>query len=705
MSERTAEILKRMSTREKIGQLNQVPLVDVEEAKNKARKGEIGSVILAHTAFAGLEETERACMDDINEIQQAAIEGNGIPVIVGRDVIHGYGEVFPIPLAMAASFNMHLVKEGYAMLAEAASADGIHWTFAPMLDVSRDPRWGRIIESPGEDPYLGECIAKAAVEGLQGDNLADEKHIAACAKHYIGYGASEGGRDYYSTEISEYTLRNVYLRAFKAAVDSGVCTVMSSFNEISGQPVTSNQYLLKDVLKKELGFDGFVVSDWESVEQLINQGTADNRKECAYQAFSAGVDMDMTDECYSENLEELVLEGRISMGQLDESVMRILDIKEKLGLLDNPYTKPRKVDTEKFRNIAYKTALESMVLLKNNNNVLPLSKESKIALFGYMADEKRALLGSWVPDFTLDDVHSIRETFEDIFADVYGGSYFLPEEVYRHGRNADALILVIGETHFVSGEARSLTSIELTAEQKELAKRARKCGKPVIGILVCGRPIALGDTEELFDALICAWQSGTMTAEAVAALLTGKECPSGKTPVSFPRATGQVPIYYNTHPAARVCNLYYDEPYEIYNYEDCQGTPMYPFGFGLSYTEFMYDTPQINTMQLSYDEIKSGKKFLAELYITNIGKYTGSEVAQCYIRDRCASMTRPIRELRGFVKEKLKPGETKRIVFELGFDELGFYNRNGDFDVERGEFEIYIGRNCIDTYCLKIRVY
>lgn len=716
MSSRTESILRRMTIKEKIGQLNQVEFSNIENIKKKIKSGEIGSVILSETALAGADESPKVSVDDINEIQHSAMEGNGIPVIIGRDVIHGYGHVLPIPLAMAASFNMPLLKEGYSILAEAAVADGIDWTFAPMLDVSRDPRWGRIIESPGEDPYLGECIAKAAVEGFQGDNISDGKHIAACAKHYIGYGASEGGRDYHKTEISDYTLRNTYLRPFKAAIDAGVCTVMSSFNEISGQPVTSSKYLLKDVLKKELAFEGFVVSDWESIAQLQNQRTAENRKECAYQAFSAGLDMDMTDGCYAENLKELIDEGRISIEQLDEAVLRVLNIKEKIGLLDNPYTIPKDVDMAHFEDIAYKTALESMVLLKNKNDTLPISKLSRVAVFGTMADEKRALLGSWILDYTMDNVLSIREALENTFSEVYGKSYCSLEELHRYGEAADAIILVIGETHTVSGEAKSLASIDLSTEQKELIAKARMCGKKIIGVLVCGRPIALGDVDEMFDSLICVWQCGTMTAPAVAALLTGKECPSGKLPVTFPRTTGQIPIYYNAPSAARPCNLYYDrptglyhsykEPHELYlNYEDCKGSPMYPFGFGLSYTTFEYGMPTVNKEQLSYNGLKNGNKFLIEIDVANVGEYTGKEIIQCYIRDCYSSMTRPMRELKGFVKEEIKPNEKKLIRFEIGFEELGYYNSNGIFDVECGKFEIYIGRNCIDTKYLTVEVY
>ncbi len=676
------KLIKKMSLEEKIGQLNQYAYIldNIEGIEEKIRQGKIGSIILADTAFAGNDDSYSVEYEVVNRLQKIAVEETRthIPIIFGRDVIHGHKTVFPIPLAMSASFNMELIKESYECIAKEAYNDGIKWTFAPMLDVSRDPRWGRIIESPGEDPYLGGKVAEAVIQGFQGDDYSSAGKLCACAKHYIGYGASEGGRDYNRTEISEYTLRNFYLRAFKSAVEAGVGTVMSSFNEIGGQPVTSSKHLITDVLKKELGFDGFVISDWDAIKQLMNQGVAEDEKACAYLSLSAGVDMDMVDEIYLKHTADLVREGKISEDIIDDAVYRILYIKEKAGLFDNPYITP--VDTDKTFNasMAKKMAEESMVLLKNNNNILPLSVSQKIYIDGEMKDEVRTLLGSWTLDGVLESTVTISHGIEKYITPVSDASV------------ADIVILAIGESHEVTGEARSLADIDMKQEHIDLAKKYKDMGKKVIGVFVYGRPIAMENGIEYFDAVLYAWHSGSQTGNAVADILFGKVNPSGHLPVTLPRKTGQIPLYYNFTKGARAVNEYYDhfDDRTIKNYEDCKGSPLYPFGYGLSYTEFEYSNPRIVS--------NNGDEFVVGITVKNVGKTDGKELVQCYIHDEVASSARPMRELKGFEKVYLEKCQEKEILFTLGKNELGFYNMNTEFVVEEGIFTVYLGAN---AYC------
>lgn len=690
------ELLSVMSVREKAGQLNQVMFIakDMEELKEMVRNGEIGSFIMAPGAFAGHDKYEMSEIDVLNEMQRIAVEESphGIPVINGKDVIHGHKTGFPIPLACASSFNMDLIEQSFADAAREASAEGIHWSFAPMMDIARDPRWGRVIEGAGEDPYLDGKCAAAAVRGFEGENTADPERIAACAKHYIGYGATEGGRDYHKTEITDYTLRNVYLPAFKEAVKAGVSTVMSSFNEIGGQPLSSSKYLLTDVLRGELGFEGFVISDWAAIAQLMDQRVAADKKECAELSLNAGLDMDMVDNCYIENIETLVNEGKISMETLDESVRRVLRIKFKTGLFDNPYTEKREVDFEKSMKTAHDLAAESMILLKNDGT-LPLDKNAKICLAGPMADDKETVLGSW----SFADVErtiTIKEAMEKVNGNISFSTSSIPYEMQMKFRDADVIVLAIGESSMVTGEARSLTNIELPKEEQDLVKMAHNFGKKVVGVLCCGRPLALQSIEPYFDALLCAWHGGSSIGTAVTDVLFGDICPSGRCAITFPRVTGQVPIYYNVSNSGRNVNGYYGIE-EAKNYEDCLGSPLYPFGYGLSYTNFEYSMPKTDTMSISYADLKAGKKFVVSAEVKNTGDCDGKEVVQCYIRDVISKMTRPIRELKGFNKPLINKGETKTIEFELGFDELGYYGPDGKFDVERGEFDIFIGKNCL----------
>ena len=696
------ELLSKMTLAEKIGQLNQVPspLVDDEKLFEDIRKGKIGSLIMAQTPQAGNDGAEIAYEELLNKLQRIAAEESrmGIPLIYGRDVIHGHRTVMPIPIGSAASFDEELVKKCYTDVAREAARQGIHWTFAPMLDMARDPRWGRCVEGPGEDPYLGSVMAKAMVEGFQGKALTDEGSIAACAKHYIGYGASEGGRDYNRTEISDYSLRNYYLRAFKAAVDSGVQTVMSSFNQISGQPVSSSRYLLTDLLKDELGFDGYIVSDWGAVYQLQNHGVAKDQKQAAELSLNAGLDMDMCDECYIKYLEQLVAERKVSTERLDDSVRRVLRVKLRLGLFERPYIPQYEIDFEVHKQDARRLAAESMVLLKNENSVLPLKENSAFTLAGEMAEDRQTMLGAWCCDGSPDDVVTV---YDGIRANAPDCKVFFNPSINDVQRikesKDDTVVLCIGEWSLFTGEANSIAMIETVDTHLELARLAHDMGKTVIVVLFYGRPRAIEKLEPYCDAILWAWHPGTEAGNAVADILFGKVNPGGKLSMTLPRCTGQIPIYYNLEPAARNVNGYYGNC-EYKNYHDCDGTPMYPFGYGLSYSHFEISGVTVDRKELTLSEIKNGERFKFSVDIKNISDIAGSEVVQLYVRDNVASMTRPLRELKAYKKVMLKPQESKNILLEIGFDELGFYGSDGRFVVEPGEFDIFIGN---DSYAEK----
>ena len=688
------ELLSVMTLKEKIGQLNQVmpPEKDDEDFLQAIKNGEIGSIILASSSVAGNGEKKLSNIDKLIKYQKTAVEESRlkIPVIYGRDVIHGHNTVLPIPLAMAAAFDAQQVKDCYRFVAKEAARDGVHWTFSPMLDISRDPRWGRIIESPGEDPLVGERVAKAVVEGFQGDDLTKEGNIAACAKHYIGYGASEGGRDYSKTEISDYNLRNYYLKAFKSAVDSGVQTVMSAFNEISGQPISSSRYLLTELLKDELGFDGFVVSDWGAVEQLVRQGVATDKKECAELSVNAGIDMDMVDHCYTDYLEKSVEEGKVDMAQIDDAVRRVLRVKFNTGLFDNPYPPEYEIDFEANRQKERALAADTMVLLKNNG-VLPLRKEKKVALIGPMATEQKSMLGSWTLDGLPGEVVTIVEGMKEKAGD--NVRFYVPtlfDEQFIALLHSDIAVLCLGESCRVTGENNCLAHIEVPDWQVALAKKAKKSGKPVVALMSFGRPVALEEIEPFCDAILYTWHPGTMAGAAIADILYADTVPSGRLPVTIPRCTGQIPIYYNAPSSGRYANGYYGEGL---NYHDCSGRPMYPFGYGLSYTEFKYGKVSFDTDALSMSQLEGGEKFRISVDVENVGGYDGKEVVQLYIHDKVASMTRPVRELKAFEKVLIEKGKTRSVTFEIGLNELSFYNADKKFTAEKGEFEIFVGKN------------
>ena len=699
------QLLDKMTLEEKIGQITQYysPSPDDTETINGIRSGSFGSFIMATSPYAGNEKMRLDGIKHINELQRIAVEESrlGIPLLFGRDVIHGHNTVLPIPLGTAASFNDELVESCYNDIAAEARLEGINWTFAPMLDLSRDPRWGRCIEGSGEDPYLGGRMAKAIIRGFQGEELTTPKSMAACAKHYIGYGAAEGGRDYHKTEITDNSLRNYYLPAFKQAVKSNVQTVMNSFSEIGGQPVASSRYLIGDLLKNELGFDGFVISDFAAIEQLIKQGVASDRYTAAQLALNAGIDMDMVDNCYKDNVEQLIRGGDVAMHVLDESVRRILRVKVNMGLFENPYTPDYEINISAHASHARKLAAESMVLLKNSNSVLPLSKNVKVALLGPMSQETDSMLGGWCLDGIKENVVSIYEGFKTVL----GGENIVDE------KNADVIVLCLGEDRYLTGEANSIAKIEIDSCHLEIARKASMLGKPVIALLAYGRPRAIEELEELVDAVIYMWHPGTQAGNSVCDIIFGKENPSGKLPMTLPRSTGQIPIYYNAPPSGRDVNGYY---YGLErasgsfglglteSYKDINSSPLHHFGFGLSYSEFELSDFCVDRYKIANSDIISGDTFKVSLFIKNKSDIFGKDVVQLYIRDKVSSSTRPIKELKGYKKISLNPGQKAELCFEIGYNELAFYNAQKEYVVEKGEFDIFIGHDCYADKVLSI---
>jgi beta-glucosidase len=708
IEERVKDLLSKMTIQEKIGQLNQVMAANFnkEEIHKLIKEGKVGSRILATTPHAGNEAQFVADLEEHNEAQRIAVEESrlGIPIINGRDVIHGHRTVFPIPLAQAASWDPELVEKAAAVAALEASTEGVHWTFAPMLDIARDPRWGRIIEGFGEDPYLCSTLAKSQVKGIQGDDMSQQGKIAACAKHYIGYGASEGGRDYDSIELSDNTMRNIYLPPFKAAVDAGVATVMSAFHENNGEPITASKYLLTEVLKDELGFDGFVISDWESVGQLIHQRVAENGKDAAEIALNAGVDMDMVSNCYINHVEELINEGKIWEDRLNDAVRRVLKIKFQLGLFENPYTNMelgKKIQLcEAHLETSRRLAEKSMVLLKNEENILPLPKKGKtIAVIGPMAQARRALLGSWVLDGREEEVITIIEGIKNAApeAKLVTVNSGLTDDMILAARNADIVVLALGESNVRSGEANSVGNIILPPGQEELVEMLSRFGKPVITVICAGRPLAIERINELSKAVLYAWHPGTQGGNAIGNILFGNENPSGKLPVTMLRHLGQVPLYYNRKSNGRPIDEYFGQSHFM-NYHDMTGSPLYPFGYGLSYTTFEYSDLKINKETICGNEVVE-----VSATITNTGGFAGEEIAQCYLRDNVSSVTKPVKELKGFTRVYLEPGKATTVTFALGKEELSFYGRDGKLCFEPGEYAVGVGGSCMVPLNLSFR--
>lgn len=705
------EIIAKMTLREKIGQLNQITITpytnDMDKLYDMIRNGEVGSIILASSATAGNDPQGHVNMDLYNNLQKIAVEESrlGIPMIYGRDVIHGHRTVYPLPLASASAFNDELIEKCYRNIAEEAVADGVRWTFSPMVDLCHDPRWGRIVEGSGEDPYLGAQMAKACIRGFQGKDLKDKRSIVACAKHYLGYGFSEGGKDYFRTEISDSTLQNYVLPAFRAAVDSGVATVMSSFNDINGIPVSGSKKYLDDILRGQLGFEGFVVSDWGAVEQQIPMGFAENRRDAAKNSISAGLDLDMCTKCYIENLESLVEDGEISIETVDTAVERILSVKLAMGLFERPFGERFDYDKVKHLSDARELAAESMVLLKNNG-VLPLKKDANIALFGPFVNERRSLLGTWSLDGSEEETPTIFEAIKNVIAVeklIFEDSPGLFDNTEYLSVGADVIVLALGESHWTTGENHSVSDISLSKDQINLINKMHTMGKKVVGVFFCGRPMALEGVVENLDAVLYAWHSGSETANAACDILFGDTVPSGKTPVTFPRKSTHIPLYYNITSSGHPVNGYYGQNAH-HNYTDSIATPLYPFGFGLSYTEFEYSNIKSDNNEIKLDELKQGGTFKISIDVSNVGEFDGKETVQLYIRDNVASIMRPMRELKGYKKVFIKQNETQTVEFSVGYESLGFYNEKGEYLVEKGEFEIYVGENCLTKNKLIVTV-
>ena len=708
VEERVDSLLERMTLEEKVLQLNQYTAGRNDNENNIGETvskipAEIGSLI-----YFGDDPVLR------NAIQRHAVEESrlGIPILFGFDVIHGFRTVCPIPLAQGASWNPALTERVCADAAREAYYTGIDWTFSPMVDVARDPRWGRVAEGYGEDPFLTSRFSEAAVRGYQGDDLAEEGSIAACLKHYVGYGASEAGRDYVPTEISRQSLWDTYLPPFEAGIKAGAATVMSAFNLLSGIPASADRYTMTEVLKERWEHDGFVVSDWDAIRQLINQGCAANDREAGERAFNAGLDMDMVDNIYARHLGDLVAEGRVSEERLDDAVRRVLRVKFRLGLFERPYTEERPeaeriLQPEAVEN-ALQMAVESMVLLKNDGAVLPLAATSRIALLGPLADNGEELLGSWYGRGRGEDVVTVKQGLEKHFgADrivCRPGCDFetrpTAKELKAAGalvKRSDAVVLCLGEKRRWSGENASRSEIVLPEAQMELLKSvsetARRAGKPVVVVLFNGRALDLTEVEPLADAMLEAWQPGVTGGEAVARLLCGEENPSGRLTLTFPRSVGQIPIYYNHRNSGRrgTQGLYQDIP----------STPLYAFGYGLSYTTFTYGEPTLRALLKDGREVAVGREPLkladvvrltAEVEVRNDGGRDGREVVQWYVTDPYCSIARPVRELKHFEKRMIAAGDAQRFEFRIDpMEELGFVDAEGRRFLEPGLFTLRVG--------------
>nr|AFH08281.1 hypothetical protein [uncultured bacterium]AIA99610.1 hypothetical protein [uncultured bacterium contig00110(2014)] len=752
---RVEELLAKMTLEEKIGQMNQVSFFAVDDKAIAQYSDDDMDTFLVRMGIAGGQDQKKPSemtrdektalikkaaaqiLDNnitqpvrdgkigsllnivdpgmINKLQKAALEESrlGIPMIIGRDVIHGFKTIFPIPLGQAASFNPQLVEDGARIAAVEARSVGINWTFAPMLDISRDARWGRIAESLGEDPYLGGQLGAAMVRGFQGNgNLSDPDAIAACVKHFIGYGAAEGGRDYNTTNIPLHLMWNVYLPPFYNSVKAGAATLMTSFNDNDGIPASANDYLLKDVLRGKWKFDGFVVSDWASMTEMLAHGYAKDGKQVAELSANAGVDMEMVSGTYLKYLPELIREGKVSMETVDNAVRNILRVKIRMGLFENPYVDTKKASilyTAAHLNAARRAAVESAILLKNDNNTLPLSESKKIAVIGPMADAPHDQMGTWVFDgdknHTITPIGALKADYKHInyvYEPALGYSRDKNTSNFEKARqaaaNADVAVVFLGEESILSGEAHSLSNINLIGVQSELLKAVKSAGKPVILVIMAGRPLTIERDLPYADAVLYNFHPGTMGGPAIFDLLFGKANPSGKLPVTFVREVGQIPMYYNHNNTGRpfVGNevMLNDIPLEAGQtslgntsfYLDSGKDPLFPFGYGLSYSKFEYSNLDLSSASIPVNGVLTVKATLK-----NVSNVEGTEVVQLYIQDKVGSIVRPVKELKGFQRVSLKGGETKVVEFKLSADELAFYGRDLVKKVEVGDFNIWVG--------------
>jgi beta-glucosidase len=722
-------LMSKMTLEEKLGQLN-LPAssdfvtgaVSSSDIAEKVKAGKVGGVFNIRS------------VTKIKELQQFAVNNTRlhIPLLFGMDVIHGYKTIFPIPLGMSATWDMDLIKRSAQIAASEASADGIQWTFSPMVDLTRDPRWGRTSEGNGEDAFLSSAIAKAMIHGYQGDDLSAENTIMSCVKHYALYGAAEGGRDYNTTDMSRVRMYNEYFPPYKAAVDAGVGSVMVSFNEIDGVPASGNKWLVDDVLRKQWKFNGFVVSDYTGIPEMVNHGVGDYQAVNAL-SLNAGVDMDMVGEGFLTTLKKSMQEGKVSLAQINKACERILEAKYKLGLFDDPYKycneqrSAKEVFTAANRAEARKIASQSFVLLKNNNQLLPLSAGKKIALVGPLANAKENMTGTWSVGADNTQSVSLLKGLTDAIGNngklVYAKGANLEDDeemqkrqtmfgkdIARDGRtaeqmiqeaisisaDADVIVAALGEGAESSGESASKSDIDIPYAQKRLLKALLATGKPVVLVLFNGRPLTLSWETENVPTILDVWFAGSEAGDAIADALLGKVNPSGKLSMSFPRNVGQIPVYYNHKNTGRPLTGKWFAKFQS-NYIDVPNDPLYPFGYGLSYTQFEY-----GNIELSAKQLKGNQTLTVTVPVKNTGKYAGKEVVQLYIRDEVGSITRPVQELKGFNKIELAPGETKNVSFNITPELLKFYNGDLKFDWESGDFQIMIGTNSKDVQIAKV---
>ncbi|MFT3782038.1 MAG: beta-glucosidase BglX [Nibricoccus sp.] len=702
------KLLSQMTVEEKIGQMSQrhyntKSKTNPADSAEAVRTGQIGSFLNPDS------------VETVNKLQKVAVEESRlkIPLIFGIDVIHGYRTLFPIPVGQSCSWNPELIEAAGRVAAVEATTGGIRWTFAPMLDITHDPRWGRIAEGLGEDPVVTSRLGAAMVRGFQGKNLADPQSIAACAKHYVGYGAAEGGRDYNTTLIPEAELRNIYLPSFRAAKEAGVQTFMSAFNDLNGMPASGNTFTIRQVLQKEWAFDGFTVSDWESIKEMIPHGVAADLRDAAKLGITAGVDMEMVSTAYRDNAAALLRDGAINMDMLNDSVRRILRVKFRLGLFERPYTEvtdAKVLLTGENLKVARELATQSLVLLKNDSGLLPLSGDKqKVAVIGPLADSQLDMRGCWSCRGEASECRTVYSVFKD-----YVGSnakvYYAPglqnansndtsqiADAVRAARKADVVVLCIGEGHDLSGEARCRSTLELPGAQEQLVAQVAAAGKPIVLVVFGGRPLTFAKAASLSKSILFAWHPGTMAGPAICDVLFGRANPSGKLTVTFPRATGQIPLYYNhkntgrpvpVDPKAAKTPLgTAEDPKGYYSqYLDIPQAPAYPFGFGLSYTSFTY-----SDVKVEMDEAHGVVKATAT--ISNTGSREGTEIVQLYTRQLTGSLTRPVKELKDFLRVGLKAGEKRTVVFEIPKQTLGYFNNQGQFLIEPGKYHLWIAPN------------
>ncbi len=724
------DLMAKMTIEEKIGQLN-LPvagsgvtgIVVSADVEDKIRKGQVGGIFGVYGA------------EKVRKVQEIAVNDSRlkIPLFFGLDVIHGHKTIYPIPLGMSASWDLGLIEKAARLAAIEASAEGLNWTFSPMVDISRDARWGRISEGNGEDPYLGSKIAAAMVKGYQGDDLSKNNTIMACVKHFGLYGAAEAGREYNTVDMSHVAMYNYYLPPYQAAVNAGSASIMSSFNVVDGIPATGNRWLLTDVLRSQWGFNGFVVSDYTSVNEMTNHGVGDLQTVSAM-SMKAGLDMDMVGEGFLTTLKKSLDEGKVTQQEIDQACRRILEAKYKLGLFDDPYRyvseerAAKEVLNEDTRKTAREIAAHTFVLLKNKGEVLPLQKKGTIAFIGPLADNQRDMLGTWVIGGEWQKAVPVLKGVKEAIgkeanilyakgANITNDKEFMkrlnffgqpnvtldertPEamlnEALSVARKADVVVAVLGESQSMSGESSSRTNIDIPESQKELLKTLVKTGKKIVLVLFTGRPLTLTYEDANVDAILNVWAPGTEAGNAIADVLFGAVNPSGKLSATFPRSVGQIPLYYNHLNTGRPWNGKDDTKFKS-NYLDESNDPLYPFGYGLSYTTFEY-----SDIKVSKSELTSGEALTASVTVTNTGKYEGEETVQLYVGDPVASISRPVRELKGFQKVALKPGEHKEITFNVTEESLKFYNSDLKYDWEQGEFVVSIGTNSQDVKSVKV---